>query len=344
MNWEGLKILVTGGTGSFGKKFIQTILEKHPEIGRIVIFSRDEFKQFEMSNMPQFKDNKKLRFFIGDVRDKDRLYRAFDGVDVVIHAAALKQVPACEYNPFEAIKTNILGAQNIIEAAIDKNVKKVVALSTDKACSPINLYGATKLCSDKLFVAGNAYVGDKDTSFSVVRYGNVSGSRGSVIPFFNKLIESGATELPITSFEMTRFWLKLEHAVEMVMHSLENMVGGELYVRKIPSMKITDLAKTMAPDLPLKEIGIRPGEKVHEMMISREDARNTLEYDKYYIIQPDFDWWTPSKKHMNGRPVEKDFEYHSGNNKEWLTQEDMRKLINEIYEEDISLRQTVYIS
>lgn len=327
---NGRSILVTGGTGSFGKKFIQTVLKDYPDLKRIVVYSRDEFKQFEMSNLPQFKKNPKLRFFIGDVRDKERLYRAFDGIDTVIHAAALKQVPSCEYNPFETVKTNILGAQNIIEAAIDRNVKKVVALSTDKACSPINLYGATKLCSDKLFIAGNAYVGHHDTKFSVVRYGNVVGSRGSVVPFFNKLVAYSAKELPITDFEMTRFWLTLEQAVEMVITALETMIGGELFVRKIPSMKIIDLAKAMAPDLSLKEVGIRHGEKIHEMMISIEDARNTLEFDKYYIIQPDFDWWDPSNRHVDGKPVEKNFEYHSGNNTEWLSVEQLRKIISEI--------------
>lgn len=323
-------ILVTGGTGSFGKKFIEIVLKEFPKVNRIVVYSRDEFKQFEMSNLPQFKNNPKLRFFIGDVRDKERLYRAFEGVDIVIHAAALKQVPSCEYNPFEAVKTNIIGAQNIIDAAIDRNVKKVIALSTDKACSPINLYGATKLCSDKLFIAGNAYVGHHDTKFSVVRYGNVAGSRGSVIPFFKKLIDSGADCLPITDFEMTRFWLKLEQAVEMVITALEVMAGGELFVKKIPSMKIVDLAKAMAPDLNLKVVGIRPGEKIHEMMISREDARNTIEFKDYYIVQPDFEWWTQNVKHSDGKAVQKDFEYHSGNNKTWLTVEQMRQMINEI--------------
>lgn len=252
-------ILVTGGTGSFGKKFIKTVFEKYPDVRKIVVYSRDEFKQFMMSNMPEFKPYlDKLRFFIGDVRDKERMMRAFDGVDIVVHAAALKQVPACEYNPFEAIKTNVHGAQNVIDCAIDKGVKKVVALSTDKACAPINLYGATKLCSDKLFIAGNSYAGSKDTRFSVVRYGNVAGSRGSVIPFFQKLVAEGAKELPITDMRMTRFWLKLEQAVEMVLEAIEHMHGGELYVKKIPSMKMPDLAKAIAPDLKIVEVGIRP--------------------------------------------------------------------------------------
>jgi UDP-N-acetylglucosamine 4,6-dehydratase len=320
-------ILVTGGTGSFGKSFIKRILTEYPEVERIAVFSRDEFKQFEMSNMPEFAGNPKLRFFLGDIRDKERLMRAFDGVDMVVHAAALKQVPACEYNPFEAIKTNVLGAQNIIETAIERNVKKVIALSTDKACSPINLYGATKLCSDKLFVAGSVYSGNHNTKFSVVRYGNVAGSRGSVIPFFQKLIREGVKELPITDYRMTRFWLKLDSAVDLVCYAVENMNGGELFVKKIPSMKMTDLAKAIASDLPLKEIGIRPGEKIHEMMISVEDARNTLEMDDHYVIYPDA---YPSEKKLSGKPVQNDFEYHSGNNSDWLNIEQMRNLIVEI--------------
>ncbi len=325
---NGKTILITGGSGSFGKKFIEIVLKNY-DPKKIIIYSRDEFKQFEMQQKAPFNDPR-LRYFIGDVRDKERLTRAFDGVDIVIHAAALKQVPACEYNPFEAVKTNILGAENIINAAIDRNVKKVVALSTDKACSPINLYGATKLCSDKLFIAGNAYVGSHETRFAVVRYGNVAGSRGSVIPFFKKLIASGVKEIPITDVRMTRFWLKLEEAVEMVLTSLETMIGGELFVRKIPSMIMPDLAKAMAPQLPIKEIGIRPGEKIHEMMISKDDARHTIEFDKYYIVQPDFEWWEPKQLHKEAKPVAEDFEYHSGNNSEWLTVAQMQKLINEL--------------
>lgn len=324
-------ILVTGGTGSFGKQFIKTVLDNYPDVKKIIVFSRDEYKQFMMQNMPEFKPHDdKLRFFIGDIRDKERLLRAFDGVDIVVHAAALKQVPACEYNPFEAVKTNVIGAQNVIDAAIDKGVKKVVALSTDKACAPINLYGATKLCSDKLFIAGNAYVGPKDTKFAVVRYGNVAGSRGSVIPFFKKLIDEGVEELPITDVTMTRFWLKLEQAVEMVLEALENMQGGELYVKKIPSMLMPDLAKAMAPELAIKEVGIRPGEKIHEQMITKEDARNTLEFDEYYIILPEINLDHITHKYSQGKPVAPDFEYHSGNNDRWLSVEDMRKLINEI--------------
>ncbi len=326
-------ILVTGGTGSFGKKFIKTVFEKYPDIKKVIVFSRDEYKQFVMANMPEFLPYKeKLRFFIGDVRDKERLYRAFDGVDYVIHAAALKQVPACEYNPFEAVKTNIMGAQNIIEASIDMKIKKVVALSTDKACAPINLYGATKLCSDKLFIAGNCYCGTKETKFAVVRYGNVAGSRGSVIPFFQKLVSEGAKELPITDLRMTRFWLKLEQAVEMVLEALETMHGGELYVKKIPSMRMPDLAKAIAPDLKIKEVGIRPGEKIHEQMITREDAPNTIEFKDFYIVLPQIEMENKNieEYYPSAKKVSADFEYNSGNNDRWLTIDDMRKLINEI--------------
>lgn len=328
---DGKSILITGGTGSFGKKFIKTILETHTEIERIVIYSRDEFKQFMMSNMPEFKKHAdKLRFFIGDVRDKERLYRALESIDFVVHAAALKQVPSCEYNPFEAVKTNIMGAANIIDACIDKKVKRVVALSTDKACAPVNLYGATKLCSDKLFIQGNAYSGPSGTKFSVVRYGNVAGSRGSVIPFFQELVANGAKELPITDMKMTRFWLKLEQAVEMVLEALEHMHGGELFVKKIPSMHMPDLAKAIAPELKITEIGIRPGEKIHECMITKEDARNTIEKEGYYIILPDIQRKEIKQFYANEKRVPDDFEYSSGNNDRWLTVEDMRRLIEDI--------------
>jgi UDP-N-acetylglucosamine 4,6-dehydratase len=325
-------ILVTGGTGRFGKKFIKTVLEKYPDVKKIIIYSRDEFKQFMMANMPEFKPyaETKLRFFIGDVRDKERMMRAFEGVDIVVHAAALKQVPACEYNPFEAIKTNVHGAQNVIDCAIDSKVKKVVALSTDKACAPINLYGATKLCSDKLFIAGNSYAGSKETRFSVVRYGNVAGSRGSVIPFFQKLVGEGATELPITDMRMTRFWLKLEQAVEMVLEAIDIMHGGELFVKKIPSMRMPDLAKAIAPDLTIREVGIRPGEKIHEQMITKEDAPNTIEFNDFYIILPQMRFSGIKYDYDGAKPVKSDFEYHSGNNDRWLTVEEMKKLISEI--------------
>ena len=317
-------VLITGGTGSFGKKFTKIILEKYdPE--KIIIFSRGELKQAKMKS--KFNNNPKLRFFIGDVRDKDRLYRAFDGVDIVIHAAALKRVPECEYNPFEAVKTNIIGAQNIINAAIDKGVKKVVALSTDKAANPINLYGATKLASDKLFTAGNAYVGEKETKFSVVRYGNVMGSRGSVIPFFEKKKEIG--ELPITDKRMTRFWISLEEGVDLVLTALETMHGGEIYVKKIPSMRVVDLAKAISPNCKQKEVGIRPGEKLHEVMITRSDARHTLEFDEYFIIEPEYDWWN-KKTYPEGKKLKDGFVYSSDNNSEWLSVEEMRKKLKEL--------------
>ncbi|HPZ63397.1 MAG TPA: UDP-N-acetylglucosamine 4,6-dehydratase (inverting), partial [Halanaerobiales bacterium] len=293
---NGKTILVTGGTGSFGKKFTRMVLDRY-DVNKLIIFSRDELKQAQMR--AEFGDNPKLRFFIGDVRDKERLYRAFDGVDVVIHAAALKRVPECEYNPFEAIKTNVIGAQNIIDAAIDRGVSKIVALSTDKAVNPINLYGATKLCSDKLFIAGNSYVGSKDTRFAVVRYGNVVGSRGSVVPLFLQLKEAG--KLPITDPRMTRFWITLEEGVEMVFAALEKMQGGEIFVPKIPSMKITDLAEAIAPECELEIVGIRPGEKLHESLITGSDARHTLEFENYYIIQPEFSWWKLGN-HKDGKP------------------------------------------
>ncbi len=322
-------ILITGGTGSFGKKFTQRIFKDYnPK--KVIIYSRDEYKQFVMRRY--FKEyDKNIRYFIGDIRDKDRLYRAFEGVDIVIHAAALKQVPACEYNPIEAIKTNIHGAMNIIDAAIDRGVKKVVALSTDKAVNPINLYGGTKLVSDKLFTSANAYVGDKDTRFSVVRYGNVAGSRGSVIPFFNSLIQDGVKELPITDFRMTRFWITLDQGVDLVFKAIKEAKGGEVYVSKIPSFKVTDLAKAMMPDVKLKEIGIREGEKLHEVMITEEDSRLTYNYGNYYIIYPHFDWWN-TEKHFTkgGKKVESEFRYASDNNDEWLSVEELKKRIDKI--------------
>lgn len=319
----GKTILVTGGTGSFGKKFISKVLKQ--DIKKVIVFSRDELKQYEMAQ--EFTDPR-IRFFIGDVRDKDRLYRAFDGVDVVIHAAALKHVGACEYNPFEAVKTNINGAQNIIEAAIDRGVEKVIALSTDKAASPINLYGATKLASDKLFVAGNSYVGSKVTKFSVVRYGNVVGSRGSVVPFFKKLKEQGENQLPITDERMTRFWITLEQGVQFVIDNLKRMKGGEIFIPKIPSMKVVDLAKAIAPEAEIKKVGIRPGEKLHEAMINEDDARQTLEYDTYYVIQPEFPWWR--EEYANGgKPLPEGFTYISHVNERWLTVEELRELVKE---------------
>ncbi|MDR3151829.1 MAG: UDP-N-acetylglucosamine 4,6-dehydratase (inverting) [Holosporaceae bacterium] len=324
-------VLITGGTGSFGKKFSAMVFSRFPSIKKLIIYSRDEYKQFLMQNMPEFQPHlEKMRFFVGDVRDKDRLKMAFNGVDFVIHAAALKQVPSCEYNPFEAIKTNIIGAQNVIETALNAEVERVVALSTDKACAPINLYGATKLCSDKLFIAGNAYRGDGDTKFSVVRYGNVIGSRGSVVPFFKKLLDDGASELPITDFRMTRFWLQLEQAVEMVLTAIERMHGGELYVKKIPSIRIVDLAKAIAPHMRLKEVGIRPGEKIHEQMISKEDARNTLEFDNYFAILPAIDLKHINYAVANCKVVNENFEYSSENNTWWLSIDEMRELIKAV--------------
>ncbi len=320
-------ILITGGTGSFGKKCTETILKRyHPR--KLIIFSRDELKQFEMSQVFANQDYECMRYFLGDVRDKERLYRAFQGVDYVIHAAALKQVPAAEYNPFEAVQTNIIGAQNIINVAIDQKVKRVIALSTDKAANPINLYGATKLCSDKLFIAGNAYVGRDETAFSVVRYGNVVGSRGSVIPFFLKKRETGV--LPITDPRMTRFWITLEQGVNFVLQCLENMVGGELFVPKIPSMNIMDLAKAIGPECKIDIIGIRPGEKLHEVMVPKDDARNADEYPDYYLIKPDFRFFTRRYDDSNGQPVPEDFEYNSGTNSWWLSIEELKEMIDRL--------------
>lgn len=315
-------VLVTGGTGSFGKKFIHKALTLG--VKKIIVFSRDELKQYEMKQ--EFNDNR-LRFFIGDVRDQERLHRAFDGVNIVIHAAAMKHVDACEYNPFEAVKTNIQGAQNIIEAAIDCGVEKVIALSTDKACAPVNLYGATKLASDKLFVAANAYVGEKKTRFAVVRYGNVVGSRGSVVPFFKKIKETGI--VPVTDERMTRFWITLEQGVQFVLDNLERMHGGEIFVPKIPSMKVIDLAQAIAPECEIKVIGIRPGEKLHEAMIMEDDARHTVEFDTYYIIQPEFPFWSP-KFAEGGKELLDGFSYTSDVNDEWLTVEQLRELAGEI--------------
>ena len=315
-------ILVTGGTGSFGKAFTKYVLE-HYEPKKIIIYSRDEFKQWMMANdFKEYKD--KLRFFIGDVRDKERLERAFEGVDYVIHAAAMKQVPACEYNPNEAIKTNIHGAQNVIDAALNTNVKKVVALSTDKAVNPVNLYGGTKLVSDKLFIAANAYVGDKDINFSIVRYGNVAGSRGSIIPFFNSIIKNGGDELPITDYRMTRFWISLREGVELVIKALEEANGGETFISKIPSFKVTDLAKAMLPNCKMPEIGIREGEKLHEIMVTVEDSMTTYEYDKHFIVYPQMVWNNKQKPNLSGKKVPEGFSYSSGNNSEWLSVEDLQ--------------------
>lgn len=312
-------ILVTGGTGSFGHKFVEMVLSKFKP-KKIIVLSRDEMKQWEMAKI--YQGDTRVRFFIGDVRDRDRLYRAFDGVDYVVHAAATKIVPTAEYNPFECIKTNVNGAMNVIDAAIDKGVKGVVALSTDKASSPINLYGATKLTSDKLFVAANAYSGEHGTKFSVVRYGNVMGSRGSVIPFFESIKAQGV--LPITDERMTRFMITLEQGVELVWHAFEDMVGGEIYVKKIPSMSVVDLARALAPECKLEFVGIRPGEKLHEQMIGEEDAHYTYEYPEHYKILPVInDWSTSPERIKDGVKVDQDFIYRSDNNPDWMTKAEL---------------------
>lgn len=318
-------ILVTGGTGSFGNTFVPMTLAKYKP-KKIIIFSRDEMKQWDMAK--QYTDDPRVRFFIGDVRDKERLYRALDGVDYVVHAAATKIVPTAEYNPFECVKTNINGAMNLIDACIDKGVKRIVALSTDKASSPINLYGATKLASDKLFVAGNSYAGEHGSQFSVVRYGNVMGSRGSVIPFFLSIKDSG--EVPITDQRMTRFMISLEQGVELVWHAFEDMQGGEIYVKKIPSMKVTDLARVVVPECQQKVVGIRPGEKLHEQMISVEDAHYTYEYPEHYKILPTIHNWAECADRIkDGVKVSEGFEYASDNNQEWMTDAELEVWIEQ---------------
>ena len=324
-------ILITGGTGSFGKKFLEMIFDRYnPK--KVIIYSRDEYKQSVMKSDYQNKvDMNKVRFFIGDVRDRERLYRAFEGVDYVIHAAAMKQVPTCEYNPMEAIKTNIHGAQNVIDAALDKGVKKVVALSTDKAVNPINLYGGTKLVSDKLFIAANAYSGEKGTVFSVVRYGNVAGSRGSVIPIWKKIIDNGGKELGVTDMRMTRFWITLEQGVELVFKALQESKGGETYISKIPSFHIGDLAKAMLPDCSINEFGIREGEKLHEVMITKDDSWMTYEYEQHYIIYPHMEWYSLEKYvQPGGIKVEEGFEYNSGKNTEWLDVDGLKEALKNI--------------
>ncbi|ABB30701.1 UDP-N-acetylglucosamine 4,6-dehydratase [Geobacter metallireducens RCH3] len=334
----GKSILVTGGTGSFGKKFIETILTSYPEVKRIVVFSRDELKQFEMAQQFPPDRYRQIRYFIGDVRDKDRLYRAFEGIDIVVHAAALKQVPACEYNPFEAIKTNILGAQNIIETALEQGVTKVVALSTDKAAAPINLYGATKLCSDKLFVAANNFRGKNEIKFSVVRYGNVMGSRGSVIPFFLKRKREGV--LPVTDERMTRFNITLEDGVKLVLKALDIMWGGEIFVPKIPSYRILDVAKAVDSGCRIEIVGIRPGEKLHEEMITTTDALNTIEFKDYFVILPSMALWNTEQftNHFGGRHCADGFAYNSGTNSDWLSVEQLRELIYTHLNPDINRR------
>jgi UDP-N-acetylglucosamine 4,6-dehydratase (inverting) len=325
---EGSTILVTGGTGSFGHKFVPMVLEKYnPK--KVIIYSRDEMKQWEMAKL--FQGDDRVRFFIGDVRDRDRMYRALDGVDYVVHAAATKIVPTAEYNPFECVKTNVMGAMNLIDACIDKGVKRVVALSTDKASSPINLYGATKLTSDKLFVAGNSYAGGHDTRFAVVRYGNVMGSRGSVIPFFMSIRDKGV--LPITDDRMTRFMISLEEGVELVWHAFEDMEGGEIYVKKIPSMKVTDLARVVAPEAKQEIVGIRPGEKLHEQMISPEDSYYTYEYPEHFKILPTINNWGNCENRIkDGKKVPEGFEYSSDNNQDWMSDEALIEWIDRNWE------------
>ena len=313
-------ILVTGGTGSFGKRFTRMVLDRYKP-KRLIIFSRDELKQWEMRQTFSEAEYDCIRYFLGDVRDRDRLYRAMDGVDIVVHAAALKQVPTAEYNPLEAVKTNVLGAANLIDAAIDRNVHRVIALSTDKAAAPINLYGATKLCSDKLFVAANSYSGQHQTRFSVVRYGNVVGSRGSVIPLFVKLRSTGV--VPVTDPRMTRFWITLDQGVDFVLKSLERMSGGEIFVPKIPSMTMMDLARAIAPDCRIQIVGIRPGEKLHEVMVAPGDGHNTLEFDDHYVIMHPFHEWSREgyQSLRGGVRCADDFAYTSDTNTQWLTAE-----------------------
>lgn len=326
MNWSEKIILLTGGTGSFGQKFTEVMLEKYnPKAVRI--FSRDELKQSEM--IQKFNNDTRLRFFIGDVRDKNRLSRAMDGVDVVIHAAALKQVPLCEYNPFEAVATNIIGSQNVIDVAIDQNIEKVIALSTDKAVNPINLYGATKMCMEKIVIASNSYVGEKrQTQLSCVRYGNVAGSRGSVIPLFRKQNSFGT--VTVTDERMTRFWITLEQGVEFVIKCVEKMKGGEIFVPKIPSMKIMDLKKVIAPSCKVSYIGIRPGEKINEILITEEEARHTVEYDNFFIIKPEHPWWS-SNNWKDGKSLLDGFSYTSNNNKDWLKEEELKKIVEDLW-------------
>ncbi len=328
MDWTNKNILITGGTGSFGKKFVEVVLkEYHPE--RLIVYSRDELKQHEM-RMSGF-DHPNLRYFIGDVRDLPRLRRAFNGVDIVVHAAALKQVPACEYNPMEAVKTNILGSSNVVEAALDAGVEKVLALSTDKAVNPVNLYGATKLAAEKLMVQSNAYAGGTNTRYSCVRYGNVVGSRGSVVPLFLKQRETG--EVTLTDDRMTRFWISLDQGVQFVVRCIENMRGGEVFVPKIPSMKMVDLARAIAPEAKIRIIGIRPGEKLHEVLISEDEARTAVELEDMFVVQPAAALWFGYHWSDIGKPLPDGFHYASDNNTEWLTVDEIRKIVAPIEDE-----------
>lgn len=338
---NGKSVLITGGTGSFGKKFVETILNRYPDVRRIVIYSRDELKQFELKQKYPEAKYPQLRFFIGDVRDGERLKRACEGIDVIIHAAAIKQVDTAEYNPEECIKTNVNGAQNVINAALQTGVKHVVALSTDKACAPINLYGATKLTSDKLFTAANNISGSRNIKFSVVRYGNVMGSRGSVIPFFMNKRDTGAKELPITDMRMTRFNISLQAGVDLVMFAIGHHLGGEIFVPKIPSYHIVDVAKAIAPDLPQVEVGIRPGEKLHEEMITVTDALNTIDLGKYYAILPSVSFKHQREefeKHHNAKLVPQGFHYSSDQNEEWETIDSLRAKIKEFVDPNFEVK------
>ncbi len=327
LNLDGASILVTGGTGSFGRAFCKEVLERW-NLRRLVVYSRDEAKQWEMSMLPEFANHPAIRFFIGDVRDQSRLEMAMRGVDHVVHAAALKHVPAAEYNPFECIRTNVHGAENVVQAAIRTNIKTVVALSTDKAVNPVNLYGASKLASDKIFVAANHLAGSDGPRFSVVRYGNVLGSRGSIIPLFRQLIAQKVESLPITDPRMTRFVITLKDGVELVLSAFATMQGGEIFVPKIPSVRMTDLAKVLAPDLPIRIIGIRPGEKLHECLITSDDARTTLDMGDHYVIEPAFHWWTRTKfLERQGTPVDESFHYSSENNPVWLSNDELGALL-----------------
>lgn len=320
MDWTKKHVLITGATGSFGRKFVEAMLREYRP-AKLIVFSRDELKQSEMRK--EFH-HPSVRYFIGDVRDQQRLYRALDGVQIVVHAAALKQVPTAEYNPFEVVQTNIIGAENLINASIDRGVEKLIALSSDKAVNPINLYGATKLCSDKLFIAGNSYSGAGKARFSVVRYGNVLGSRGSVVTLFEEAKERGV--LPITDARMTRFWITLDQGVRFVIRCLETMRGGEIFIPKLPSMKIVDLARAVAPNCRHETVGIRPGEKLHEILIPRDEIRRTLEFDDMYVIEPDFPWWGKNSL-IGGRRLPDDFEYSSDKNSKWLNVEELREML-----------------
>jgi UDP-N-acetylglucosamine 4,6-dehydratase/5-epimerase len=323
--WDGSTILITGGTGSFGRKFVEIVLREHRP-RKIIVFSRDELKQHEMRQRFPDGPGAPMRYFLGDVRDPERLRRAFGGVDLVVHAAALKQVPACEYNPFEAVQTNIQGAKHVVDAAIDLGVPRVVALSTDKAVSPVNLYGATKLVAEKIFVQGNTYSAARETRFSCVRYGNVVGSRGSVIPLWQQQAESGC--ITVTDERMTRFWITLEQGVRFVMSAAERMHGGEVFVPKLPSMRLIDLAAAVAPGCTVRTVGIRPGEKLHELLMSEDEARQTLEFDDMYVIQPAFPWWN-SERWSEGRALSSEFRYASDTNKRWLTKTELLRMIEE---------------